>query len=95
MSKEAMQQALDALVLASSYCDTYDAIDALREALASPQPDSTRCLSNIRPAEGLLARAPLGRRARAGRAKRSRTPLGAVQRVWMCSDQAFIRRLPR
>ena len=34
MSKEAMKLALDALVYASSYCDTYDAITALREALA-------------------------------------------------------------
>ena len=34
MSKEAMKLALEALVYASSYCDTYDAITALREALA-------------------------------------------------------------
>ena len=37
MSKEAMKLALEALVYASSYCDTYDAITALREALAEPQ----------------------------------------------------------
>jgi hypothetical protein len=30
---EALKLALDALVYASSYCDTYDAIDAIKQAL--------------------------------------------------------------
>jgi hypothetical protein len=33
---EALKQALEALVYASSYCDTYDAIDAIKQALAVP-----------------------------------------------------------
>jgi hypothetical protein len=36
MSKEALKLALEALVYASSYCDTYDAIDAIKQALAAP-----------------------------------------------------------
>jgi hypothetical protein len=34
MNKEAMKLVLDSLVYASSYCDTYDAITVMREALA-------------------------------------------------------------
>jgi hypothetical protein len=33
---EAMKLALDSLVYASSYCDTYDAITAIKQALAAP-----------------------------------------------------------
>jgi hypothetical protein len=33
---EALRMALEALVYASSYCDTYDAIDAIKQALAVP-----------------------------------------------------------
>jgi hypothetical protein len=37
MSKDkAMKLALDSLVYASSYCDTYDAITAIKQALAAP-----------------------------------------------------------
>jgi hypothetical protein len=36
---EALKLALDVLVYASSYCDTYDAIEAVKEALAQPGPD--------------------------------------------------------
>lgn len=36
---EALKLALDVLVYASSYCDTYDAIEAIKEALAQPEPD--------------------------------------------------------
>ena len=39
---EALKLALEALVYASSYCNTYDAIDAVKQALAAPvQPDRT------------------------------------------------------
>ena len=34
---EALKIALDELVYASSYCNTYDAIDAVKEALAQPE----------------------------------------------------------
>ena len=34
---EALKIALDVLVYASSYCDTYDEIDAVKEALAQPE----------------------------------------------------------
>jgi hypothetical protein len=36
MKDEALKLALEALVYASSYCDTYDAIDAIKQALAAP-----------------------------------------------------------
>jgi len=36
---KALKLALDVLVYASSYCDTYDAIDAIKEAFAQPEPD--------------------------------------------------------
>ena len=40
MTKDAaLKIALDDLVYASSYCNTYDAIDAVKEALAQPEPD--------------------------------------------------------
>jgi hypothetical protein len=35
---EALKLALEALVYASSYCNTYDAIDAVKQALAAPVP---------------------------------------------------------
>jgi Zn finger protein HypA/HybF involved in hydrogenase expression len=34
---DALKIALDELVYASSYCNTYDAIDAVKEALAQPE----------------------------------------------------------
>jgi hypothetical protein len=34
---EALKLALDELIHASSYCNTYDAIDAIKEALAQPE----------------------------------------------------------
>jgi hypothetical protein len=41
MSKdEALKLALEDLIYASSYCDTYDAIDAVRQALAEPVQES-------------------------------------------------------
>jgi hypothetical protein len=46
MSKdEALKTALEALVYASSYCDTYDAIDAIKQALAAPaaEPETDSC----------------------------------------------------
>jgi hypothetical protein len=45
MSKEALRKALEALVYASSYCDTYDAIDAIKQDLAAPaaKPETDSC----------------------------------------------------
>ena len=40
---EALKLALDELIHASSYCNTYDAIDAIKEALAQPTEPRNFC----------------------------------------------------
>jgi hypothetical protein len=53
MSKdEALKLALEDLIYASSYCDTYDAIDAVRQALAEPVQEPAAYLTVFRSLSG-------------------------------------------
>ena len=43
IKRKKLEQVLDVLIYASSYCNTYDAIDAVKEALAQPPEPRNFC----------------------------------------------------